>query len=221
MKTKKATPQKLPLDPVKLRLDFHHESVMMTEFMDGGQSVKMVSALDIAHALASELSFSSGLLPQNTLWWSNTSSGPVVALYEPPRARKVALQTQAFKEPKRFTIPLPGLIFLCRPGTPPSVFAVKSRPTKSSDKVYKAPLCNIFQDGRSCPGNHKYSSRIEDVIESFFISFFSSTADLQNRSKKFPNSVVKLWEYLNKKKEYPLEDLVQHGTVKDLLDGAG
>ncbi|MBN1690424.1 MAG: hypothetical protein JW901_05340 [Dehalococcoidia bacterium] len=218
MKTKKAVPQKIQADPIQLRLDFHHESVMMTEFLDGGHKVRMVSALDVAHALASELSFSSGLLPQNTLWWSNTSSGPVIALYEPPRIRKIALQVQAFKEPKRFTVPLPGLIFLCRPGLPPSIFAVKSRPTKSSDKVFKAPLCNIFEDGRSCPGNHKYPSRVEDIIESFFISFFSSTGDLQDRSKRFPKSVVELWESLDKEKEFPLEDMVQHGTVKDLME---
>jgi hypothetical protein len=214
-----AVPGKLQIekDPLKLRLDFHNESVVLYEFCQDESSVRMVSAVDVARALAKGLSFGTGLLPANTLWWNNTRGGPVFALWEPERIRKVALQLSFDKEPKRFTIPLPGLIFLCSPGKPPSIYAAKKKPTKASDVIFHAPLCNIFQDGKSCPGNHIYPSRVQDIIESFFMAFFSATAHLEGRSKKY-KSVVKLWESLDGKKEYPLNDLVKFGTVADIME---
>ena len=36
---------------------------------------KLVSALDIAHALARELDLETGLLPSDALWWAKTASG--------------------------------------------------------------------------------------------------------------------------------------------------
>ena len=86
-----------------------------------------------------------------------------------------------------------------------------------SDIVYRAPLCNVFQSGRVCPGNHRFPRDVAEVPDSFFRSFFSPTADLQNRSAKFPQNVVHLWEFLDGKKKYPLSDLVKHGRVQDLM----
>ncbi|KKM00760.1 hypothetical protein LCGC14_1801170, partial [marine sediment metagenome] len=200
----------IPKDELRLRVDFFHQATEMTIFKDDSVSTKLVSAQDVAHALASELSFGSGLLPPRTLWWKNTRGGPVTALFVEPHIRKVALQTN-MKGPLRFTIPLPGLIFLCTPGTPPWVFAVKSNPTKPADIVYRAPLCNIFNTGRTCGGSHAFPTRVADMVNSFFISFFSSTADIQNRSVKFPKNVADLWKFLDKKKKYPMDDLVKHG----------
>jgi len=94
---------------------------------------------------------------------------------------------------------------------------VKKKPTRETDIVYKAPLCNLYANGRSCPGNHRYPTRVADIVQSFFISFFSATADLRNRSVKFPSNIVHLWEYLDKKKRFPKEDLVKHGQVRDLM----
>jgi len=207
----------VPADPLRLRLDFHHQAVVMTLFDPETVERRIVSAMDVSHALASELSFGSGLLPPHTIWWQNTRQGPIFALYEEPRVRRLALQELATSPPRRFTIPLPGLIFLCSPGKPPWVFAVKNKPTKDTDIVYKAPLCNVYADGRTCPGNHRYPTRVADIVESFFISFFSATADMRNRSVKFPNNIILLWEYLNKKKIFPNADLVKHGKVKDLM----
>lgn len=208
----------VPADPLRLRLDFHHQAVVMTLFEGEAVNTKVVSAMDVAHALASDLSFGTGLLPPGTIWWENTRSGPVFALYVEPKVRKVALQEVANQPPRRFTIPLPGFIFLCSPGGPPWVFAVKKKPTKESDIVYRAPLCNINRNGHSCPGNHRYPERVADIVQSFFMSFFSATADLQNRSQMFPTNIVLLWEFLDKKKTFPMGDLVKHGIVKDLMN---
>lgn len=228
MKTKPSSPTpfswavpeelQIPPDPLRARLDFHRQACVLTLFEGDVTTTRLVSAMEVAHTLASELTFSTGLLPEEILWWTNTAGGPVYALYQAPRMRKLALQVQAMGEPRRFTIPLPGFIFLCSPGQPPWVFAVKRKPAKLTEPVYKAPLCNVFSDGRSCPGNHKYPTRVEEMVESFFTSFFSATADLMNRSVAFPNSVVDLWQFLDGQKTYPLEDLVRHGTVQDLIN---
>lgn len=207
----------VPADPLRCRLDFHHQAVVMTIFNPETVEKRVVSAADVSHALASELSFSSGLLPTNTLWWQNTRHGPIIALYEEPKVRTLALKELADSPPRRFKIPLPGLIFLCSPGTPPSVFAVRKRPTKETDTVFKAPLCNIYENGRSCPGNHKYPTRVADIVESFFVSFFTAAAELRNRSIAFPANVIHLWEHLDKKKRFPLNDMVKHGRIQDLM----
>ncbi|MBA7689612.1 hypothetical protein ES703_98120 [subsurface metagenome] len=140
------------------------------------------------------------------------------ALYVEPKVRKVALQETATGPPRRFTIPLPGFIFLCSPGRPPWVYAVKKKPTKETDIVYKAPLCNIFENGLTCPGNHRYPTRVADIVQSFFMSFFTTTANLKDRSLSFPNNIVRLWESLDKKHKFPMQDLVKHGTIKDLMN---
>lgn len=189
----------------------------MTSFEGETVTSKVVSAMDIAHSLANELSLGSGLLPDNTLWWRNSPSGAVVGVYVAPQVRLLALQEDIKKQPRRFKIPLPGLVFICRPGMPPWVYAVKKKPTKETDIVYKAPLANIFATGQSCAGTHNYPVRLGEIVESFFISFFTRTADLRDRSKQFPESVIHLWEFLYGKKTYPLDDLVAHGTILDLL----
>ena len=208
----------IPADPLRCRLDFHHQAVVMTLFDGDMVDTKVVSALDVAHALASDLSFGTGLLPPNTLWWSNTRRGPIFALYVEPKIRKFALLVDANKPPRRFTLPMPGFIFLCTPGQAPWVFAVKKRPTKETDVVYRSPLCNIHENGRSCAGTHKYPNRVADMVQSFFTSFYTATADLRNRSQMFPQDVVSLWEHLDNKKRFPMADLVKHGTVRDLME---
>ena len=178
---------------------------------------KIVSANDIAMALANELSYNTGLLPENTLWWRNTRGGPVYAIYDPPNIRVLALQEDINKPAKRFKLPLPGFIFLASPGKAPWVYAVKKRPTKETDLVYHAPLLNIYANGRSCPGSNKYPVRVNETIESFWLSFFSDAADRQNRSIQFPKNIIGLWQLLNSKKEFPVDDMIQLGTVHDLM----
>ncbi len=189
----------------------------MTTFDDVICTTRVVSAMDVAHALAQELEVSSGLLPQSTLWWTNTPDGPVVAVWRGPTITKVALQEQYDKPAIRFTIPLPGLIFLCKPGQAPWVYAAKKRPTSEHEKVYAAPTFNTFATGRVCPGTHKFPMDLGEMPDSFFRSFFSTTGDLGDRSKKYPRNLKALWKSLDGKRSYPVRDLVEHGTIKDLM----
>ena len=217
---KKVVPesQSVGKDRLLMRLDFYSEAVVMQDFEKKGNGrYRMVDAYDIARAITNEISYDSGLLPPNTLWWANTKEGAQVALYVPAGVRRLALQEDAGKAPKRYDIPLPNLIFLCKAGHPPYVFAVFDRPTGLKDRVYKAPLANVYNDGRTCGGSHKYSANLGEIPDDFFKSFFSRGADLSNRSKKHPQDIIKMWQALDKKKEYPLLDLVYHGTIADIM----
>lgn len=213
-----ALPENLevPKDKLEVRLDFYRQSVVM--YVVDGQIIttKMVSARDVALAMLREVPLGSELLPEGALWWSQGNMGPEVALWRPPQVWRVALQLEAFKPPRRFDLPLPGLIFVCRPGTAPTVFAAKKRPTHPDDIIYHAPLFNVFSRGNTCAGSHKYPSDISEIPGSFMVSFFSKDAQWQDRSKKYPKDLLKRWEELDGKKRYPLRDLVPAGKVADL-----
>jgi PRTRC genetic system protein B len=206
----------VPPDVIKARLDFYRDSIIFYLLDKGVIYTKVVSAQDVTMALLQEVPMSSGLLPPNTLWWKQDREGAVVALWRSPRVWAVALQLEAFKPPKRFKLPMPGLIFLCSPGRPPSVYAAKRRPKDIKQVIYHAPLFNLFQDGRTCPGTHKFPANVSEIPESFFTSFFTREALSNGRSHKYPNDLLRLWEELDRQTKYPLNDLVPMGKVEDI-----
>ena len=211
---------KVGKDKLILRLDFYGEVIVMQDVETKGGAFRIISPHELSHALASELSFTSGLLPANTLWWTNTRSGPRIAIWVEPGVRKLAFAEEYNKPPKRYTIPLPGLIFLCNQGQPPDVWAAFDRPKGPKDKVYHAPFPNLYHDGRSCPGSNVYPDLIEDIPDSFLRSFFSHAVSSSGRSKKYPNKITELWKKLDKEKKetYPMSDLVYaHVLVGDLM----
>jgi hypothetical protein len=177
----------------------------------------MVSTRDIALAFLREIPLGSGLLPNDTLWWAQGKEGVELAMWQPPKVWLLALQLEPFKPPRRIKLPMPGLIFVCSPARPPKVYAAKRRPEKLGDKIYHAPLFNVFRDGRTCPGSHKYPENVAEIPQSFMVSFFTATADYQGRSKKYPKDLLKLWDEIEGKKKYPLNDLVPLGKIKNIM----
>lgn len=208
-------PQGLELAPEELsvRLDFYHSTVVMHVVEKDRVTSRMVSARDIALALLKEMPLMSGILPPDTLWWSQYDIG----LWISPRVWPVALMMEAFKEPRRLKIPMPGLIFVCRAGHPPQVVAAKRRPASMKTLVYHAPLFNVYQNGTTCPGTHRYPHKLEEIPRSFFLSFFTVAAQHGGRSKKYPHDLLKLWEELDGQTKYPMDDLVPMGKLGEVL----
>jgi len=204
-------------DELQVRLDFYGSSVILQWVENGAISTRMVSAADVALALLSDIPLHSGLLPPDTLWWSQDATAEV-ALWVRPRIWPVALMVKAGAPPQRFKLPMPGFIFVCRPSQAPRIYAVKKRPSSPKNEVYHAPLFNVFADGRTCAGSHRYPVKIEDIPQSFFRSFFSIDGSMRGRSKKHPDSLYALWEDLDGKKRYPLGDLMPCGTVEDVMN---
>ncbi len=209
--------QDIPRDQLKMQLEVYDETILLRGFEDGANWVRTVSADGIANAFTQHLGFSSGLLPKETLWWSQGETGQVVALWRPPKVWPVALQREAFQPPVRLKLPMPGLVFVCSPGRAPWVYAALRRPKDPEEVLYRSPTFNTFHDGRVCPGSHKFPEGVGLIPESFFQSFFSMTGDGRNRSKKHPDNLLALWEELDGKRRYPLKDLVPQCTVAQAM----
>lgn len=216
---KLAIPEELgiPDDTLMIRIDVFSESIVLTDFCTAMVKTKMVSAHDIATSFVKELTFNSGFLPENTLWWKTTKFGPVHAVYVNPQIRTISLIKSELKKPQRYLIPLPPLIFLCIPCRSPWVYAVKERPQSENDVVYKAPFYNVYSTGYTCGGSNRYPSDPQGIIEMFLNSFFSPHLASDGRVES-GITMEQLWKKLRKKPSFPLDELVKHGTIKDLIN---
>lgn len=204
-------------DQLKLRLDFYATSIQLTAYDESGIPARQrtVSAHDIADVITANTRTHTGILPEGVLWRTLHPAGPPrTAIWVPPHKRRLALSV-AYAEPaRRFHIPLPGLVFICSPETPPTILAAKERPQSPDSHLYHAPLFNLFKDGGSCQGTHKYQPDITTMPEDFFRSWFTLHGDDQVRSKKHPHRLTDLWTELDGADEFPLDDLVYWGTVQ-------
>ena len=210
-------PADMPTDQLQVQLEVYNETVLLRGFEGDTNWVRTVSADEIANVFTRHLGFSSGLLPEGALWWNQGETGQVVALWRPPQVRPVALQREAFQPPARLRLPMPGLVFVCSPARAPWVYAALERPTSPEQQLYRTPAFNVFRDGRTCPGSHCFPEEVGRIPESFFQSFFSLTGDTKDRSKKYPDNLQALWEELDGQAEYPVEDLVPHCTVGQVI----
>ena len=200
-------------DELQMQLEVYKETILLRGFENDSNWVRTVSADAIANVFTQHLGFSSGLLPQEALWWNQGETGQVVALWRPPQVWSVALQREAFKPPARLRLPMPGLVFVCSPGRPPWAYAATERPIDPEQQLFRAPAFNVFRDGRVCPGSHRFPEEVRLIPEGFFQSFFSLTGDTRDRSKKHPDDLHALWEEIDGKTKYPVEDLVPQCTV--------
>ena len=206
-------PPDMPKDELQVQLEVYKETILLRGFDSDSAWVRTVSADAIANVFTQHLGSSSGLLPEETLWWSQGETGQVVALWRPPQVWAVALQREAFKPPARLRLPMPGLVFVCSPGRAPWVYAALNRPTDPEQHLFRAPAFNVFRDGRVCPGSHRFPEEVGLIPEGFFQSFFSLTGDTRDRSKKHPENLIALWEEIDGTTEYPTEDLVPQCAV--------
>lgn len=206
----------IPGDRLMSRLEVFETTAVLTTYQGVTAIVRHISPDQLAEALTRGMDQGSGLLPPDALWWRNSSHGPVVAFWKEPQVVPVALQTKPFEPAERFRIPMPGLLFICQPGQPPWVYALKQRPASGEDQVYRVPTYNVFQDGRVCPGSHKFSTDITKIPGEFFQSLFSRTGDFEGRSKKHPKDLEEHWRALDGKKTYPMSDLVEFGRLREV-----
>lgn len=178
-----------------------------------------VSALDVAHALARELDLDTGLLPRETLWWAKTAAGVRVAVWREPKVWTIRLRERYDAPPRRLRLPMPGLVFACLPGRqPPFVFAAKTRPAATTEVLFRCPTYNVFDTGRVCTGSHEFPIDPARIPEAFFESYFSAVESTgRGRSRRHPDDVGGLWNELRGRKSFPLDDLVPHGTVADVM----
>ena len=205
-------------DPLLIRLDFHRESVVLHEYADG-RSLQP-PRLHHRHRPRPGERARPRHRPASaeTLWFVKTAAGPRVALWCPPRVWSVRLQESYGERPRRFRLPMPGLVFLCLPAAQaPYVFAAKARPRTGDDELYHCPTWNVFRNGRVCPGTHVFPRDPARIPEEFFKSQFSPTGDSHGRSRTHPDDLLSLWAGLHRQQNYPVDDLMPALRLRDAL----
>ena len=148
-----------PKDALKMQLEVYGETILLRGFEREASWVRTVSADEIANVFTQHIGFSSGLLPEEAIWWGQGETGKTVGLWRPPQVWPVALQREAFEPPARLRLPMPGLVFVCSPGRAPWVYAALDRPADPEQMLYRMPSFNVFRDGRVCPGKPQVPGR--------------------------------------------------------------
>ena len=210
--------EELPEDQLNAVLEFYEENLVLKTFGENTVTVKHLSPQEVARALANEVSLCSGLLTPDVLWWRHDPAGATTAVWRDPQTWNATLQEEPFKPPRRFELPMPGLLFIARPARAPLVFAAPERPTSVHQPLFHTPTYNVFANGRVCPGNHRFPTEPSKVPESFFQSFFSLTGDPVDRSRKHGSNILSLWEEINGQPLYPTGDLVECTKVSNAME---
>ena len=204
-------------DRLLASIDFYEESIILTNRHNDRVITRPIQAQALVETLSRQATFNTGLLSSQTLWVSHRHQATETALWQPPRVRKITIFTNPQLPPLTMNLPLPGLVFLCSPQRAPTIFAARRRPKELSERLYHAPLFNIFGSGASCPGSHHYPQDVRQIPNSFFEAHFSSEGDSNNRSVKHPNNLFHLWQEINNTRTYPKADLIPAITVEDLM----
>ena len=206
-------------DQLLMQLDVYEENLMLKTFQgqNGIVTVRRVSPDEVASAFLAHMTASTGLLPEGAIWWQNSLEGVVTAVWREPAVWPIALKVDAFQPAERLRLPMPGLIFL-QSVNRIWVMAARSRPRNRLEQLYHAPCFNVFRNGQVCPGNHIFPEQRDEVPESFFASHFSQTADTRERSRRYPNDLIRLWRELDGQESYPVDDLVEMCTVEEAME---
>lgn len=129
-----------------------------------------VQSADVAAAF-NEFGASTGLLPANTLFWQSVAGQTRIGIWLPPKKRILPVATGHGLQ--YWTIPLPGFIFVGQARTY-FIYAALKRPGRSSDRLYRCPLPNVYTDGRICAGNVAFPVCAGDTIDRAAAQFFES-----------------------------------------------
>ena len=211
-------PADMPRDTLQMQLEVYKETILLRGFENDSTWVRTVSADAIANVFTQHLGFSSGLLPEEALWWNQGETGQVVSLWRPPQVWPVALQREAFKPPARLRLPMPGLVFVCSPGRAPWVYAATDRPTDPEQHLFRAPAFNVFSDGRVCPGSHRFPEEVglipEVLLPVLLLPYRRHPQPLEEAPRQ-PAS--RYGRRLMVTTAYPAEDLVPQCTVAQAM----
>lgn len=200
------------------RLDFFSDFIVLSKFWQGQLSEQyVVDPMEVATALAG-LDLSSGLLPDNCLFWSKKGGHDRLGVYVPPRVWLVSIRG----EEQAWRVPLPGLVFTGH-GYDFSLWAVAERPTDRQAPLYLAPCPNVHPEG-VCRGNAPFPraspATLWQAVDVFFHSKFNR--DLSNaKSLAYPDCVLEQWRALSQAgaESYPLADLVKTNlSLGSLID---
>jgi PRTRC genetic system protein B len=213
--TRRKSPQ-LPAEAFdrlpRVSLALGDETIWLTRFDDRGQPLVTypVAAEDVVAAF-NPFGASTGLLPADTLFWQNVAGVHRIGIWLPPAVRAITL---AGRHEEHLRVPLPGLVFVGQ-GTRYFVWAAKERPSTLRDRLYRAPLPNVYHDGLICAGNAKFPVCAPDTIHKAAELFFESAFNdhLTDEKIRDRGSLLTFLKSLRGKRAFPAGQLVMDNTT--------
>jgi hypothetical protein len=120
--------------------------------IEGGQIERFVSNAAVREAF-SGIPIDSGWLRPEVARWGDGTHGEWAVAFIPPGVHELEITNEANEANplERLHVPLPGLVWLGI-GTQYYVWAVKTAKLEPYHEIYRAPLPNVYLDGKICWG---------------------------------------------------------------------
>lgn len=202
-----------------------------TDPASGEQVSYAINPADLTGIFGKEsLGFSSGLLADDIIYTGLQGGRQQLLSYRPPQVTGIYLEGS--DRPLR--VPLPGLLLYRAAGhgghrPDHRLFAVQARPTALDEKLFHAPLPNVYSRGSICWGTVEQAAASAQVVSlaqdwaQFLGSTFGSHM-VDGKSKQYPADIRQQFIALDAAgaEVYPLDDLVPATTVttvRDILEG--
>lgn len=214
-----ARKKKQPVEesPWLAQITIHDTHIHVRHNTPGGQISKNVTADSLAAALAGVPS-STGVLPQNTVFYTAVGTDVYIGVYIQPGVYDLMTPQGTYH------VPLPGMIFAGYKRTY-ELYAIEGKgwPNEKTP-LYYPPTPNIFNNGVVCQGEMTFpectAGSIWQVWERYVVgSYF--TGHMASGRHKEKGSIFDLWAALQKKKArvFPKDQLVafQGKRLRDLV----
>lgn len=199
-----------------LSLNFYSFGITLRKCEGDLQTEYPIDPAQVMQVLSTKITFTTGLLSQNTLYVHQEGISKTVAEYRPPQVTGVFMDDSEIA----LRVPLPGLVMIRRTQDDHSpnytVYAVKKRPETLETPLFHAPLPNVFTSGSICWGSVKRVSdeALQDVNLApdwamLLGSPFGNHA-VNGKSKSHPDDIRQKLIALEAKKarRYPISDLI-------------
>lgn len=179
-----------------------------------------VKIADVGMALRAGVS--SGLLPPDVLFWQIVDNQCRMAIWIQPQIH--GLTFNKGRRGQAMTVPMPGFVFVGH-GTRYYLHAASTRPALG-DRLFVAPLPNVFPGGLICAGNVDFPVCDPDTIASaakiFFDSRFSNhLSERKIKAKVHETLEQKLRSLHGSQGAFPTKWLLSGPTtMKSILEGS-
>lgn len=191
----------------RVQLSLYDSAIVLTRYEGLRTTSYPVALHDVAQTFGG-VGLRSGLLPHGTVFYNYESGQAALGLYLPAQVHQVLLQDETLD------LPWPPLLFIGQ-GRRYHVFAVKELDSVSSPTtpLFHAPCPNVYPDGSICQGNAPFPTCSPATIRDAFHCFMDEShfnRDLaQNKCRRSPENVLRLWHELAGEANFPLTELVR------------